>query len=93
MKSWTEEKKAWIVVVDDLFEQMFGSDFLAYCYDKDHGTKVKDKLVAGVLEHCHEHWESHYSTKDSLEPQEDPKHLCYPRIMQPSALETLLMKY
>lgn len=58
---------------------MFGSDFLTYCYDKDHGTKVKDKLVADVLEYCHEHWESHYSTKDSLEPQEDPKHLCYPR--------------
>ena len=79
MKSWTVEKKAWIIVVDDLFEQMFGSDFLTYCYDKDHGTKVKDELVAAVLEYRHEHWESHYSTKDSLEPQEDTKHLCYPR--------------
>jgi len=78
MRSWTEEKKAWIKAVDDLFEQMFGSDFLTYFYDKDHGTRVNDKLVAGLLEYCHEHWESHYSTKER-EPQEDPKHLCYPR--------------
>ena len=55
MRSWTEEKKAWIIAVDDLFEQMFGSDFLTYYYDKDHGTRVEDKLVADVLEYCHEH--------------------------------------
>ena len=42
LKSWTEEKKSWVFVLNDLFEQMFGTNFLTYCFDKDHGTKVDD---------------------------------------------------
>lgn len=37
LKSWTEEKKPWVFVLSDLFEQMIGTDFLTYSFDKDHG--------------------------------------------------------
>ena len=78
MKSWTDEKKTWIIVVCDLFEQMFGTDFLKYDYEKDHGGKVDDGLSSSLLEYCHEYWERHYSL-DAGEPHDDNKHHCYPR--------------
>lgn len=58
MKSWTMEKKVRIPDIYDLFEQMFGSDFLVYHYDKEHGTKVEEKVCSSILEYSHEHWES-----------------------------------
>ena len=60
MRSWTKEKKAWILVVADLFEQMFGGDFLKYYYDNKHGTKVDDSVTSTLLEYSHEYWESQY---------------------------------
>lgn len=78
LKSWTDEKKTWIIVVCDLFEQMFGTDFLKYDYEKDHGGKVDDGLSSSLLEYCHEYWERHYSL-DAGEPHDDNKHHCYPR--------------
>lgn len=78
MKSWTDEKKTWIIVVCDLFEQMFGTDFLKYDYEKDHGGKVDDGLSSSLLEYCHEYWERHYSLDDG-EPHNDTKHHCHPR--------------
>ena len=76
--SWSEEKKAWIQVITDLFEQMFGGDFLKYKYDKDHGTKVDEELAASILEYSHKHWEDRYETKDA-DTDVDPAKLCLPR--------------
>ena len=76
MKSWTEEKKTWILVVADLFEQMFGGDFLPYYYDKDHGTKVDDKATSKLLEYCHEYWESQYNGSNAK--HEGKGHFCSP---------------
>ena len=41
MRPWTEEKKAWIQVIVDLFEQMFGGDFLSYIHDREHGLRLQ----------------------------------------------------
>ncbi|XP_027039505.1 uncharacterized protein LOC113667843 [Pocillopora damicornis] len=49
LKSWTEEKKSWVFVLNDLFEQMFGTNFLTYCFDKDHGTKVDDSKKCEIF--------------------------------------------
>ena len=76
MRPWTEEKKAWIQVIVDLFEQMFGGDFLSYIYDREHGTKVAEHVTSSLSEYCHEHWESHIGSYK--EPPEDKKHLCLP---------------
>ena len=58
---------------------MFGSDFLTYCYDKDHGTGVEDTVTSSILEYCHDHWESQYGVQSSPEPQEDLSGKCHPR--------------
>ena len=79
LKSWTEEKKSWVFVLNDLFEQMFGTNFLTYCFDKDHGTKVDVSKKCEIFEYYHEYWEKHFS-RESPEPQDDTKHLCHPRI-------------
>jgi len=55
MRSWTGAMKTWVQVINNLFEQMFGSDFLTYCYDKDHGTRVEDTVTSSILEYCHDH--------------------------------------
>ena len=41
MRPWTDEKKAWIQVIVDLFEQMFGGDFLSYTYDRQHALRLQ----------------------------------------------------
>ena len=84
MKSWTEEKKNWVLAVSDLFDQMFGTDFLTYSYDKAHGTVVDEKVISSLLEYCHDSWEKHYP-QDSADPQDDSKHLCHPRVNLVSA--------
>ena len=50
--------KTRVQVINNLFEQMFGSDFRTYCYDKDHGTRVEDMVTSSISEYCHDHWES-----------------------------------
>ena len=70
LKSWTEEKKSWVFVLSDLFEQMFGTDFLTYCFDKDHGTKVDDSKKCEIFEYYHEYWKKHFS-RESPEPQDN----------------------
>lgn len=84
LKSWTEEKKNWVLAVSDLFDQMFGTDFLTYSYDKEHGTVVDEKVISSLLEYCHDFWEKHYS-QESTDPQDDSKHLCHPRVNLVSA--------
>ena len=64
---------------------MFGTDFLTYSYDKDHGTVVDEKVTSSLLEYCHDSWEKHYS-QDSADPQDDSKQdLCHPRVNLVSA--------
>lgn len=76
VRSWTKEMKTWILVVADLFEQMFGGDFLPYYYDKEHGTKVHDRVTCNLLEYCHEYWESQYI--GSKEDHVSEEHFCSP---------------
>ena len=49
LKSWTEGKKSWVFVLSDLFEQMFGTNFLTCCFEKDHGTKVDDSKKCEIF--------------------------------------------
>ena len=78
MKDWTKTKKAWVQAIVNLFEQMFGNDFLTYIYDKEHGTKVDDKVVACILEYSHDHWESLYN--GSSKSQVEVVHFCSPKL-------------
>lgn len=78
MRSWTGAMKTWVQVINYLFEQMFGSDFLTYCYDKDHGTRVEDTVTSSILEYCHDHWESQYGVHISPQPPQDLSGKCHP---------------
>lgn len=48
-------------MINDLFKQMFGDDFLLYSYCKEHGTSVDEKVASSLLEYSHEHWELQYA--------------------------------
>ena len=61
IRSRSNETKQWFLKVSDLFTQMFGSGFLLYTYDKDHGTRISDEVSLSVLEYDHEHWEVQYA--------------------------------
>ena len=58
---------------------MFGNDFLSYCYDKHHGTRVDDTIAASILEYCHDHWERQYAVHLSPQPPQDLSSTCHPR--------------
>ena len=73
LKSWTEEKKSWVFVLSDLFEQMFGTNFLTYCFDKDHGTKVDDSKNVKFLNTI-------MSTGRSISPEKVQSHRTIPSI-------------
>lgn len=47
------------MVINDLFKQMFGCDFLTYNYSKEHGTSVSKEI--NIVEYNHEHWEALYN--------------------------------
>lgn len=74
-----EEKKQWILVTADLFDQMFGGDFLKFKYDKDHGTKIDESVAANILEYSHNHWEKMYGSHNAEENDDQAKTLCHPR--------------
>ena len=61
IRSWSEDTKSWIMMINDLFKQMFGDDFLLYRYCKEHGTIADEKVASGILEYSHEHWEHQYA--------------------------------
>ena len=63
--------KTWVQVVNNLFEEMFGSDFLTYYYDKDHGTRVEDTVTSSILKYRHNHWESQYGVNAHPQPLQD----------------------
>ena len=48
-------------MINDLFKQMLGDDFLMYRYCKEHGTSVDEKVASSILEYSHEHWELQYA--------------------------------
>ena len=59
---------------------MFGSDFLTYCYDKDHGTRVEDTMTSSILEYWHDHWESQYGVHIRPQPPQDLSGKCHPMV-------------
>ena len=77
--AWTEEMKQWILVTADLFDQMFGGDFLKFKYDKDHGTKIDGSVAANILEYSHNHWEKMYCSHKAEGNDDEAKSLCHPR--------------
>lgn len=47
--------------MNGLFNQMFGSDFLSYSYNKDHGTHVTNDVMTKLREYDHDYWECEYA--------------------------------
>ena len=70
--------KTWVQVINYLFEQMFGSDFLESYYDKDHGTRVEDTVTSSILKYCHDNWESQYGVHTHPQPLQDLSGMCHP---------------
>ena len=62
--SWSKEKKQWILTIDKLFCDLFGSDFLPYKYNKDKGTGVDESTVSSLVEYSHDQWEKNYMPLD-----------------------------
>lgn len=57
---WSKEHREWILTIDNLFTQMFGSDFFTYCYDKTKGAYVDDSILSALVEYNHDQWEIAY---------------------------------
>ena len=85
MTSWAKEKRNWIIVVCNLFNQMFGNEFLVYTYTSDHGTQVSDEDLSGLQEHDHDYWEVQYANlalndeKESSTEESEKDNFCKPR--------------
>ena len=98
MKLWTKEKRNWIMMVCDLFNQMFGNDFLVYKYTADHGTQVCDEDLSRLQEYDHDYWEVQYAihvlnkTKQSSSLEGMKGNLCKPRLPQNTDLLRNLSK-
>ena len=74
-------------MINDLFKQMFGDDFLLYRYCKEHGTIVDEKVASGILEYSYEHWELQYAKVLSNDvhwegdsPQDESNSFCSPDV-------------
>lgn len=82
-------------MVCDLFNQMFGNDFLVYIYTADHGTKVSDEDLSRLLEYDYDYWEVQYAnhvlnnTEQSSLREGVKENLCKPR----PPLNTDLLNY
>ncbi|KAK3741668.1 hypothetical protein QZH41_016248 [Actinostola sp. cb2023] len=58
---WSTDDQRWILTMVELFEQIFGNDYLKYCYRKDHGTEVDDESdPRKKFIYDHTEWESDY---------------------------------
>ena len=71
--------------MNGLFNQMFGSDFLSYNYNKDHGTQVTNDVISRLREYDHVYWEQEYakhlldSEKNELPlPEDTNDNFCIP---------------
>ena len=87
IRSWSEDTKSWIMMINDLFKQMFRDDFLLYSYCKEHGTSIDEKVASSILEYSHEHWELHYAKvlSDDVDwegdsPQDESNSFCSPGV-------------
>ena len=87
IRSWSEDTKSWIMMINDLFKQIFGDDFLMYRYCKEHGTSVDEKVASSILEYSHEHWELQYAKVFSNDvdwegdsPQDENNSFCSPGV-------------
>ena len=60
MRMWSKEHREWILTIDNLFTQMFGTDFFTYCYDKTKGAYVDESILSSLVEYNHDQWESTY---------------------------------
>lgn len=63
---WLKEHQDWILAMDNLFNQIFGGDFLAYKYDDKKGTSIReDTLPPPLLEYNHDEWETEYLKEET----------------------------
>ena len=61
------------MIINDLFNKMFGGDFLPCVYSKEHGTIVADEVMSSVLDYSHEHWEAQYVQKMTNHVETSPQ--------------------
>ena len=59
-KKWSQEHQDWILIVDNLFTQIFGDDYLSCGYDKDKGTSIDETILSTLVDYNHDQWESGY---------------------------------
>ena len=59
-KKWSQEHQDWILIVDNLFTQIFGDDYLSCGYDKDKGTNIDETILSTLVDYNHDQWESGY---------------------------------
>lgn len=72
----------------DLFDYMFGGDFLKFEYDKDHGTKKDESVAANIIEYSHNHREKMYSSRNAEGTDDQAENLCHPRCNSAEAIPT-----
>ena len=61
------------MIINDLFNKMFGGDFLPCVYSKEHGTTVADEVMSSVLDYSHKHWEAQYVQKMTNHVETSPQ--------------------
>ena len=71
MTMWPKEHRDWILTIDNLFNQIFGDDFMVYMYDKDKGTSVDKTIESNLLEYHHDQWESEYLQQQTIFSQKE----------------------
>lgn len=83
-RKWSKEHRDWILTIDNLFNQIFGGDFLVYVYDKNKGTSVDENIVTGLLDYNHDSWEAEYLNElsdfsDKVTESNAPMQNCGPK--------------
>jgi hypothetical protein len=64
VNDWSTEDRIWIVIMNDLFEQMLGKDQLEYVFIKGKGTKISEKTDPRLhLSYSQDEWEAKYEAK------------------------------
>lgn len=58
---WGRKAKEWVRVVDGLFTEILGDDFLKYKYDSSKETDVSDESYAKIQKYDHDIWEQSMS--------------------------------
>ncbi|XP_068739054.1 uncharacterized protein [Montipora capricornis] len=71
-RNWSREHRNWIFVIDNLFTQPFGEDFLRYVYDKDKGTSVDKQILSTLIDYSHDQWQSTYLKQQAAAEKDAP---------------------